>query len=89
MINAPNGRRWLEMKRYVDIHDIGSSDIGITIVDYFTNTTVLINSCEEACELDVIAPLSIYANSNGLLVKGCPRQLGNTLIKDIFGTKTD
>ena len=87
MINAPNGKKWLEIKRYRDIHNWGTNDIGITIVDYFTNTTVLVNSCEKICELDVIAPLSVYANSNGLLVNGCARQLKQTEIDEIFSSK--
>lgn len=65
-------QKWLEMD-LVSYYDDGY--LSVVILDYLTNSTILIHDCAYGCGLELTSPNSLFASSSGQLVTGCLKTL--------------
>lgn len=83
VVNDPRGRKWLEMTTYLHVSDAGDEFTSVVMVDYVTNSTILVE-CSDWCFLELETLSSLYSSNKGLLIDGCRKRLPSGDIDEYF-----
>jgi len=88
VIYGPKNQKWLHLITMTQMDEEEGTEIqSVIIIDYLTNSTILVHDCEFSCVFELISPNTLLSTSKGLFVDGCTKTYSDADLEAIFGEK--